>query len=461
MNEQISILHTNDLHSHLERWPKIQRYLLGQKNLLRREGQTVLTFDIGDALDCYHPLTEATMGRANVKHMNEIGYDAVAVGNNEILGLSHAAMDHLYDEANFSVLLGNVTDMKTGGAPAWADQYKLMTTDGGTKIAVLGLTAPFTLTLPLLGWQPEAASEALKRLLPLVQKQADIVILLSHLGLPTDRFLAEQFPNLDLIIGAHTHHLLPEGEWVNQTLLAAAGKYGEHVGTINLTIEDGAIKFATASTIATDELPALVEDHAKINYDMVLGRQELSQRKIAELPLDYTQGLHDEHRLVDLGLKALEMSTETNIAMLSTGLFMENLLAGSVNANDIHELLPHAVHPLRTTLAGRDLWRLYQEVKKNRLFMRAARIRGMGFRGEAWGEIVWDGLEELVDGTLLVRGETIDNDAMYQVGSLDHYMFIPYFPTIEIAGKNELLYDTVFREDFASYLSARFPAEGD
>lgn len=62
MRDKISILHTNDLHSHLERWPKIRRYLLTRKRQLRRDGYSVLTFDIGDFLDRQHPLTEATMG---------------------------------------------------------------------------------------------------------------------------------------------------------------------------------------------------------------------------------------------------------------------------------------------------------------------------------------------------------------------------------------------------------------
>ena len=99
MQDNISILHTNDIHSHLEHWPKIRRYLQTQKRHLIREGRSVLTFDIGDALDRQHPLTEATMGQANVALLNEIGYDAVTIGNNEGLGLAHDDMNHLYDHA--------------------------------------------------------------------------------------------------------------------------------------------------------------------------------------------------------------------------------------------------------------------------------------------------------------------------------------------------------------------------
>ena len=70
MSDQIAILHTNDLHSHLERWPKIRRHLLTRKRQLVRDGHSVLTFDIGDFMDRQHPLTEATFGQANISLMN-------------------------------------------------------------------------------------------------------------------------------------------------------------------------------------------------------------------------------------------------------------------------------------------------------------------------------------------------------------------------------------------------------
>lgn len=457
MTEEITILHTNDFHSHFENWPKIRRYLESQKRQLVRENQTVLTFDIGDFMDRVHPLTEATMGQANVDLLNEVGYDAVTVGNNEMLGFPHAVMDEMYDHANFKVLLANVKDRQTATTPKWASQYEIIETKAKTKLGVIAFTAPFILTFPLLGWDPQAASEALKPLLAELTPKVDCIILLSHLGLPTDRFLADNFSQLDLIIGAHTHHLLPEGEERNQSLLAAAGKYGQHVGKISLTLEAGKIIAKQATVQSTADLPALPADDDEITNAYETGKKLLQKEQIALLPTSYAKDLNAGDRLVDLGLKALELKTNTKVAMLSTGLFLNDLPAGPVNAFDLHQLLPHAVHANRVTLTGENLLRLYREVNKNRMFMRAAKIRGMGFRGDTWGEIVWDGLTQSKTGELLVNGQALDLQAKYQVGSLDHYLFIPYFPTIEIAGENELLYDTVFREDFGDYLAQKFP----
>ena len=65
MEETWRILHTNDLHSHFEHFPKIGRYL--KKAQADTSVDEVYTFDAGDFMDRSHPLTDATEGQANIK----------------------------------------------------------------------------------------------------------------------------------------------------------------------------------------------------------------------------------------------------------------------------------------------------------------------------------------------------------------------------------------------------------
>ncbi|MDR3190052.1 MAG: metallophosphoesterase [Lactobacillaceae bacterium] len=456
MREEITILHTNDIHSHLERWPKIRRYLTDKRARLVQDGVSVLTFDIGDALDRQHPLTEATMGQGNVLLLNEVGYDGVTLGNNEILGLSHTALNHLYDDANFDVLISNMTDMATDEVPEWALTSKIITTPKGTRIGVLGLTAPFILTMPLLGWMPQRVDERLTAVLDAFAGKTDLNILLSHLGLPTDQYLAERFPDLQVIIGAHTHHLLAHGERRGSSLLAAAGKYGENIGKIDITMQEGSITRMQARTIATDELPDTAADAVEVANYIAMGNAKLAQDIVGVLPTAYTRDLKAKHRLIDLGLSALKKRTGTDIAMLSTGMFLGDLAAGQVTKKDLHDILPHTVHPIKVTLTGSDLWRLVHEVKKSRAYMLTGRIRGMGFRGDQWGEIVWSGLNLADNGDVFVQDELLDGQELYTIGALDHYYFLPFFPTIELVGNTKMSYDTVLREDFGEYLATKF-----
>ena len=62
---------------------QIRRHLLTRKRQLIRDGRSVLTL-ILVILYRQHPLTEATFGQANISLMNEIGYDGVTIGNNEV-----------------------------------------------------------------------------------------------------------------------------------------------------------------------------------------------------------------------------------------------------------------------------------------------------------------------------------------------------------------------------------------
>ena len=59
--EKIVILHTIDLHSHLENWPRIRRFLYQRKRENeKKEKTTTIAVDLGDFVDRWHPLSEAT-----------------------------------------------------------------------------------------------------------------------------------------------------------------------------------------------------------------------------------------------------------------------------------------------------------------------------------------------------------------------------------------------------------------
>ena len=106
--EKLHIIHTNDLHSHFENFPLIARFINQQRQLDLQKQQQTFLFDIGDASDRVHPLTEATMAQANIDWMNQQQYDAVTIGNSEGLYYDHQILEHMYDQANFPVIVGNL-----------------------------------------------------------------------------------------------------------------------------------------------------------------------------------------------------------------------------------------------------------------------------------------------------------------------------------------------------------------
>lgn len=457
--ERITILHTNDLHSHFENWPRIRRYLKTTRQQVMADGATVYTFDLGDHVDRVHPVSEATNGQQNIQLMNQIGYDGVTIGNNEGLGFVRAQLDHLYDHANFPVILGNLRTPDTHELPDWAIDHRLLTTAAGTRLLVLGLTAPYQLTYPLAGWQILDVQPTLAALLQRYAGQFDVCVLLSHLGLDVDRLIAKRFPQVTVIIGSHTHHLLPHGEYVHQSLLAAAGKFGRYIGKIELTITaDHQVKSAVASVTETATLPVADGDTAEITGLQDLGESILSEQRVANLPTAMEADPTGQPRLVREGLHAIAEYAGTQAAILNAGLFLQDLPSGVVNQNQLHQLLPHNMHVMTVTLSGYDLWRLVQEFELARLFLRRFPQKGMGFRGKIFGELNYLGLAyDAVTHQVTWRGEPLSPTRQYRIAMVDHYLFIPFFPTISIVGKNQILYDDLLREVFAQYLARHYP----
>ncbi|WP_208422817.1 bifunctional metallophosphatase/5'-nucleotidase [Latilactobacillus fragifolii] len=457
--ETIHILHTNDLHSHFENWPRMRRFLLEHQATYRKQGDTVLTFDIGDAMDRSHPLTEATNGQINTELLNQIGYDGVTIGNNEGIGNGHADLEHLYDKANFPVLLANLYEQATNQRPAFAQPYRLMTTDAGTRVAIIALTAPFFLTYRPNGWEPTTVSEELPRQLAAIDGQYDVLIVLSHLGITTDKWLAEQFPKIDVICGAHTHHLLKDGLLVNQTLLTAAEKYGHYLGDITVELDNQHhVIHKSARTVLTADLPVAKTDAAEIEGYLQKGHTQLAAEKVANLPHTFKINAIGESEMMTTALKAIEEATGTEAAVLNTGLFLQDLQAGIVTKDDLQTQLPHPMHLIKVTLKGYDLWRMVLEMEKNRLFLRKFPIKGMSFRGKIFGDIVYDGIAvDMKLRRVFWHGREIEPEATYTLTTVDHYLFIPFFPTIEIVGKTEIVFPDFLRNAVAKYLSKHYP----
>lgn len=452
---RLTIIHTNDLHSHFEHWPKLSRYLAATRAAALARGEGVLVVDDGDAMDRVHPLSEATDGQANVDLFNAAGYDAATIGNNEGIGNPHDTLAHLYDHATFPVALANLFEAD-GTRPAFA-QPVVYRTVAGIRVAIIGFTAPYFDSYRPNGWSVRPVADILPGLLGDIHGKYDVLVLLSHLGLPTDRYLAAHYPQLDVIIGGHTHHLLPTGETDRHTLLAAAGKYGEHVGVVTVDVAAHAVTAMRAATVAVADLPEEAGDAATIAGYQARGTALLAAEPVADLPQALTIDNDGPSPLLTAGLAAIAAGGHTDLAALNAGLFLGDLPAGVVTKADLHRVLPHPMHLMVTTLPGTELWRLVMEMEKNKGFLRHFHFTGMSFRGKQFGWLDYRGLTVANNRDVYVDGEPLVPNRLYRLTSLDHYLFLPFFPTLEIVGDNELLFPDFLRTVVGRWLAAQYP----
>jgi len=449
MKETIHILHTNDLHSHLETWPKIRRWMTAETKEYQRLNETVFKFDIGDFLDRVHTLTEATNGLANVELMNQVHYDAVTIGNNEGITNSQEMLDDLYKYANFPVVLSNLKDKRTNDYPKWSKPSIILTTNEGTKIGVFGLTAPMTLSYSPFGWEVSDPIKVADSMVKELSEKVDIIILLSHLGIIEDKKMAKLYPEIDVILGSHTHHLLAEGLVENGVLLCAAGRFGEYVGDVTLEVADGKLINKEAKTFNTSDLLSEESDGEEIDAYIQQGNQLLENNNVVTLP----NKLIKTDSLITTTLKAMEEASGCDVAMVNSGLFLTDLGPGVVNDKDLHTSLPHPMNLIKVTLQGKDMIRLAQEEVKNRDFLSRFQIIGMKFRGKFFGKIWYDGFNyDETTRQAYWLGQPIEETKEYSFVTVDHIAFVPFFPTIEIAGKVEILGPKFLRNILADYL---------
>ena len=441
MKDKIRILHINDLHSHFEQYPQLKRAV----DDLSQTDRELIKVDLGDNVDKSHPLSDATAGRFNIALMNELGIDYATIGNNEGIGLAKDELDCLYEQAQFQPIIGNLKDEE--GQPEWAKPYLVHKTKAGTKIAFLAYTFPYYLTYAPNGWQVLEPMARLEEDLARSEvMDADLVIVLSHLGVCYDEQISETYPQVNLVIGSHTHHLFEEGKLINETYLAAADRYGYFLGCIDLTVENGQMIACQIEAIPTKDyiLDLDKEDEAFIKAMREEGHRRLAQEKVANLgrKLNFNE-------TCQLVLQAVCQETDSQLTLLNTGLIMKTL-GPQVTMADLQEALPHQMRMARLFVTGQELKEICREVFTKAELLKNQAIKGMGFRGKVFGELI-TGNFAYKNGNLLYNGRVVDSNEKFSLVLVDQYYFSSYFPTIK-EKEVTLLFPDLFRELVAKYL---------
>lgn len=269
--KHITILHTNDVHSHIEpfgpndpRNPNMggvaRRATLVEQ--IRTENPNTLLLDAGDIFQGT-PFFNFYGGELEFKLMSKLRYDAATIGNhdfdNGIEGLysqlPHAEFDFISSNYDFSNTIMN----------GHTHPHRVYTRDG-IKIGLFGLG------IELQGLVNDHLYKETKYLDPIEiasdmsrilkeEKKCDIVICLSHLGYEykndkiSDVVLAEATKDINLIIGGHTHTFLEKptiatNKIGKQVLINQVGCFGLYLGRIDFYLDADKKLEANGATIS-------------------------------------------------------------------------------------------------------------------------------------------------------------------------------------------------------------------
>ena len=459
-DEKIYIYHTNDIHSNLTYWPRIANELQEKRAIREENGDFVLAFDMGDASDRVHPLTEATDGQAISELLNEGQYDAVTIGNNEGITNSKEQLNHLYDNSDYSVILTNMVDAETNERPKWATPYEVYETNSGDRIGVLGMTIPLGETYERLGWQVNNPVKELQNFFNDHKQEADFWVLLSHLGLDQDRLLAKLF-SIPLILGAHTHHALLEGELVAGTMLAGAGQFGNWIGEVIIAKVHGKLQVESAKLLDVEyDIPPVPNEQKQVACYLERGHQLLNETKIAKIPMSLKHNWTKQTKLADVTLDAIADFAGTDAAIINAGLLMKDIESGIVTADHFHQTYPHPIRVMHCKIKGKHLLEFAHELNEIDDKMIHQTVQGFGFRGKVFGKLCLKGLS--IDGPQ-VRwlDQAIEMEKDYEIATIDYFSFLPFFNKLNTYSTQQVLFPNFIRTVVSNYFAKKYPYKND
>ena len=233
---KITILHTNDVHSHIDPFGAEDGRNANMGGVARRarlietirnENPNTLLLDAGDIFQGT-PYFNYYGGELEFKLMSMLKYDAATIGNHDF----DNAIDGLYAQlphAKFDFIISNY-DFSNTILDTHTKPYKLFKMDG-IKIGVFGLGIELNgLVDPAMYKEtkyldPVEMAQEMTRILK-IQEKCDLVVCLSHMGYTyknnpekiSDLKMAALTKDIDLIIGGHTHTFLPKPTLVKNSI---------------------------------------------------------------------------------------------------------------------------------------------------------------------------------------------------------------------------------------------------
>lgn len=320
----VRILATTDLHTNLVNYDyyqdkPAQNVGLAKTAVLiedaKKENSNVLLVDNGDTIQgtplgtykaIVNPIKDGEQ-HPMYTALQKLGFDAGTLGNHEFnYGLDY--LKKVISTAGMPIVNANVVDAKTGAFVY--DPYKIIkktyTDKNGrlvdVNIGVTGIVPPQILSWDKANLEGKVkvndSVEAIQAIIPEMRKAgADVVLVLSHSGIGDDKYEKGEenegyqiasLPGVDAVVTGHSHAEFPSGNGtgfyekyagvdgvngkINGTPVTMAGKYGDHLGVIDLNLRytDGkwsvvgskaAIrKIDTKSKVADERITAIAKE---------------------------------------------------------------------------------------------------------------------------------------------------------------------------------------------------------
>jgi 5'-nucleotidase / UDP-sugar diphosphatase len=321
----------------------------------------------------------AYFGVPELMILNELGFDALALGNHEFDGgpetlagiIAGGELDPTFHILGTNALnLEAVPELEALVKPYVIKEY------GDLKVGLFSLLTPATNVIsnpsPVF-IDTNLVVIAMQTIAGLRNEGADIVILVSHMGLPLDMMLAEYLSGLDVIIGGHSHHAIGEVTYVNNIPIVQAGEFYRYVGKLRLKHDETGV---TVLDYVLQEITQDIPEEPSVQL-MVEGLKQGIQLKYGERigdpfeTVSFAPGLLYNYPTTTDSLDSpvgslltsalLSYVEDADCALEANGHIVEEIYPGPVTPADLFRIYPYgydASDELGFRLASFDLYGL-------------------------------------------------------------------------------------------------------
>jgi len=352
---EIVILHINDLHAKINRFPQLKHVVDSIKSV----NKEVYLFAAGD-LFSGNPIVDRyeKRGWPIIDMMNDLHFDLSCLGNHDF-DYEQKILNDRMEDAQFPFICANIkTDKAILNQPK---PYYVITTKEGLTIGIIGLlqvgqngypdSHPKNFTnIEFL--DPAKEIKKYKKQL----NRYDMQIALTHLGEDADMALAENNKWLDLIIGGHTHTVMDPARKVGDVTVTQAGGNVKYLGvsTIKfidhklLSVSDVLIplKFQSRDSIFQNKVkafsknPELQKQIANLTYDID------SPEELGQLMADaYKEGLNADIAFQNIGgvrMKYIKEGPMKLIDIMFLDPFNNEIMLFDMNKKDLLSFLNYS-----------------------------------------------------------------------------------------------------------------------
>lgn len=321
------------------------------------------------------PISNVLRGKPVIDVMNEMEFDAMALGNHEF-DWGSAVLDERVNDAQFSILAANIkqkagdTNADAGKLMADVKPYTIIENKDGLNVGVIGVTTPETSTIVSRSiidhFEFADPAATVNSLVPQVRAEgADVVVVLAHIGKDEIAGLANDVTGVDAIFGGHSH--TTNVETINNIPVVIGNKNARGAGVVRLAVDDsnkviGAVPnyldiYGDLHTSLTPdaEVQAIVDAAtAELGpiFDEVIGYAEQDLPKVSDAEMALGNWITDV---------TLAAAPGADFAFQNEGGVRTNIAQGDITVGDIFTVMPFDNEVVTMELTGQDIYNLLEQ----------------------------------------------------------------------------------------------------